>query len=132
MMILQEPETRRTIYMLDTPLQQEWYMGVGRLHRTGGPASIDYRSTKYYPNGVRVRQIQACEWVCDGMNHRIEGPAEKHTGYDAWWYMGCVHNANGPAQVWYDPERETNGNSKEIYSWILFAIELTDFYEEFI
>jgi len=45
----------------------------GRLHREGGPASIDSLGAKY--------------WFIHGEKHREDGPAIEWEDGDKWWYL---------------------------------------------
>jgi len=60
-----------------------WRNDTGLYHRIDGPAD----ETRNYK-----------EWVVNGLNHRIAGPAIVNTnGYKSWYVNGRHHRSDGPA-----------------------------------
>lgn len=88
-----------TIQTKDRVLVKETWELDGQLHRTDGPAIIEYCE-----NG----QIWRTGWFFDGMDHREDGPAlneyhENGKKLEEWWCLdGSPHRTDGPAYNKYD------------------------------
>lgn len=112
----------RMIYELDTPITKEWYIGVQRLHRCYGPACVHQHPS----GGVSIGYNR------DGVSHRVEGPADIKTGFNRWDYFGRAHRVEGPAMIWFDPNREINGNSTTINWYVVHGIDVFQVYDQII
>lgn len=70
-----------------------------KLHRTDGPAYIEYDSNN---------TIWKEEWHIDGQRHRLDGPAgiirslSKNTLCNYWFNKGIIHRIDGPAFCQFD------------------------------
>lgn len=68
-----------------TDILEDWYYH-GKLHRIGGPASVDKYGQKW--------------WYIHGVLHREDGPAYTDNVGGQWWYAhGKLHREDGPAEI---------------------------------
>lgn len=88
---------------------QAWTLG-GKLHRTDGPALVEYDSS-----GEVVRE----QWLQHGKRHREDGPAVTEYRADGtkesdWYYQnGKEHREDGPSYVYY----HANGTMPQSHRW---------------
>ena len=74
-----------------------------------------YRTSFYQKGEQIIKRKNRTEYLKDGKNHRLDGPAViRKGGMMEWWVNGKRHREDGPAKIYANGKEQWWKNGKNI------------------